>query len=159
MEPCGLILHSTHFWNESGDASTDGSLKTGLRVCPPAKNAPKHCLRSAAGHSLRSSLRARVEEIAALVRDFQSNAAGFLYSPDCMAEREGFEPPVRFPVLQFSRLAPSTTRPPLRLLQFYYRVHFMAEAMPAKPRIANRTFGAGLDCAVMQPRHSLLASV
>src|SRR5208282_5994887 len=31
-----------------------------------------------------------------------------------MAEREGFEPPVRFPVLQFSRLAPSTTRPPLQ---------------------------------------------
>ena len=31
-----------------------------------------------------------------------------------LAEREGFEPSVRFPVLQFSRLAPSTTRPPLR---------------------------------------------
>jgi hypothetical protein len=31
-----------------------------------------------------------------------------------MAEREGFEPPIRFPVFQFSRLAPSTTRPSLR---------------------------------------------
>ena len=37
-----------------------------------------------------------------------------------MAEREGFEPPIRFPVFQFSRLAPSTTRPSLRRLQFYY---------------------------------------
>ena len=35
-----------------------------------------------------------------------------------LAEREGFEPPVRFPVLQFSRLAPSTTRPPLRRYTF-----------------------------------------
>src|SRR5260370_33675374 len=42
-----------------------------------------------------------------------------------MAEREGFEPPVRFPVLQFSRLAPSTPRPPLQLLQFYYSGQFL----------------------------------
>src|SRR5579863_3594706 len=41
-----------------------------------------------------------------------------------LAEREGFEPPVQFPVLQFSRLAPSTTRPPLQLLQFYYSANF-----------------------------------
>ena len=32
----------------------------------------------------------------------------------CVAEREGFEPPIRFPVFQFSRLAPSTARPSLR---------------------------------------------
>ena len=30
-----------------------------------------------------------------------------------VAESEGFEPPIRFPVFQFSRLAPSTTRPTL----------------------------------------------
>ena len=46
--------------------------------------------------------------------DFPGTTSGFLCTPDCVAEREGFEPPVRFPVLQFSRLAPSTTRPPLR---------------------------------------------
>ena len=34
-----------------------------------------------------------------------------------MAEREGFEPPVPFRVRRFSRPEPSTTRPPLRLLQ------------------------------------------
>ena len=38
-----------------------------------------------------------------------------------MAESEGFEPPIRFPVCRFSRPVPSTTRPTLReLLQFYY---------------------------------------
>ncbi len=31
-----------------------------------------------------------------------------------MAEREGFEPSIRFPVYTLSRRAPSTTRPPLR---------------------------------------------
>ena len=31
-----------------------------------------------------------------------------------MAEREGFEPPIRFPVYTLSRRAPSTTRPSLR---------------------------------------------
>ena len=40
--------------------------------------------------------------------------------PKMMAEREGFEPPIPFQVCRFSRPEPSTTRPPLRLLQFYY---------------------------------------
>src|SRR5512146_1491770 len=35
-----------------------------------------------------------------------------------MAERPGFEPGVELPPQQFSRLPPSATRPPLRLLQF-----------------------------------------
>src|SRR5207244_3335623 len=42
----------------------------------------------------------------------------------CMAEREGFEPPIPFQVCRFSRPVPSTTRPPLRLLQFYYSPQF-----------------------------------
>ena len=33
---------------------------------------------------------------------------------DCMAERKGFEPLIRFHVYTLSRRAPSTTRPPLR---------------------------------------------
>src|SRR6266852_7209193 len=44
-----------------------------------------------------------------------------------MAEREGFEPPIPFQVCRFSRPVPSTTRPPLRLLQFYYRRNFNGE--------------------------------
>jgi hypothetical protein len=37
-----------------------------------------------------------------------------------LAEREGFEPPVPFRARRFSRPEPSTTRPPLRLVLFYY---------------------------------------
>ena len=32
---------------------------------------------------------------AAISSDFQKNAAGFLCNPDCVAEREGFEPSVQ----------------------------------------------------------------
>jgi hypothetical protein len=32
-----------------------------------------------------------------------------------LAEREGFEPPLQFPVIQFSRLTQSTTLPSLRI--------------------------------------------
>ncbi len=39
-----------------------------------------------------------------------------------MAEGEGFEPPVRFPVQRFSRPPPSTTRPSLRPSTFYQLV-------------------------------------
>ena len=39
---------------------------------------------------------------------------------ESMAERKGFEPLIPFQVCRFSRPEPSTTRPPLRLLQFYY---------------------------------------
>jgi hypothetical protein len=49
-----------------------------------------------------------------------------------LAEREGFEPSIRFPVFQFSRLAPSTTRPPLRLLQFYYSRQFFRRYTPVE---------------------------
>src|SRR6187401_1324981 len=45
-----------------------------------------------------------------------------------MAEGEGFEPPIRFPVQWFSRPPPSTTRPSLRVcsLSFYRFNHFAA---------------------------------
>ena len=36
-----------------------------------------------------------------------------------MAEGEGFEPSIRFPVYTLSRRAPSTTRPPLQIFRFY----------------------------------------
>src|SRR5438105_9434172 len=42
------------------------------------------------------------------------------FSRSGMAEREGFEPPIPFQVCRFSRPVPSTTRPSLRLLHFYY---------------------------------------
>ena len=42
----------------------------------------------------------------------------FAGASDLMAEREGFEPPVGFPLRRFSRPEPSTTRPPLRYYVF-----------------------------------------
>ena len=61
------------------------------------------------------------------------------------------------PVFKTGAINHSATSP--WLLLFYYRQHFTAAAMPAKRRIANRTRRAGLDCAVVRPRHSLLTSV
>jgi hypothetical protein len=40
--------------------------------------------------------------IAAIFSDSCSNVARFLCNPDCVAEGEGFEPPVPFPVQWFS---------------------------------------------------------
>src|SRR5271157_5953920 len=57
----------------------------------------------------------------------QSNTPSSLCNPDDMAEREGFEPPIPFQVCRFSRPVPSTTRPPLQLLLFYYSVNSMAD--------------------------------
>ena len=61
-----------------------------------------------------------------------------------MAEREGFEPPVQFPVLQFSRLAPSTTRPPLQLPQFYYSDQLLLAFRGTFPLGFNRVHPAKL---------------
>src|SRR6266700_6827165 len=49
-----------------------------------------------------------------------------------MAEREGFEPPIPFQVCRLSRPVPSTTRPPLRLLQFYYSRDEFVLGSPAR---------------------------
>src|SRR5260370_13042492 len=53
-----------------------------------------------------------------------------------MAEREGFEPPIPFRVCRFSRPEPSTTRPPLRLIQFYYSLNFTAGRQARSNRVA-----------------------
>ena len=44
----------------------------------------------------------------------RENGADFLCSTDCVAEGEGFEPPVRFPAQRFSRPPVSTTHTSLR---------------------------------------------
>src|SRR5260370_8949854 len=53
-----------------------------------------------------------------------------------LAEREGFEPPIPFRVCRFSRPEPSTTRPPLRLIQFYYGLNFTAGRQARSNRVA-----------------------
>src|SRR5205814_8099356 len=47
--------------------------------------------------------------------DFHDNAAGFLCNSDCLAEREGFEPPIPVKVCPLSRRIVSTTHAPLRV--------------------------------------------
>ncbi len=56
-----------------------------------------------------------------------------------MAEREGFEPPIPFQVCRFSRPVPSTTRPPLQLLQFYYSRDEFVRGSPATGKQESRT--------------------
>ena len=50
------------------------------------------------------------------------NEASFPYNSFillCLAEREGFEPSIEFPLYTLSKRAPSTTRPSLRLVGFH----------------------------------------
>ena len=75
------------------------------------------CLTPVAGitvRSLRSDLLGRNRENGHYSRIFQEIKARIFCSPDLLAEREGFEPPVPFRARRFSRPEPSTTRPPLR---------------------------------------------
>src|SRR6267143_1355049 len=45
-----------------------------------------------------------------------------------LAESEGFEPSIPVKVCRFSRPVPSTARPTLRLIQFYYTQHIKVDA-------------------------------
>src|ERR1035441_10880509 len=49
---------------------------------------------------------------------------------DCVAEEEGFEPPIPFRVRQFSRLEPSTTRPLFRTLMINHGPSVVADYSP-----------------------------
>ena len=54
-----------------------------------------------------------------------------------MAERAGFEPAVRFPLRQFSKLLLSATQPPLRIVAFYNIYHFYCKSSPFSKKIQN----------------------
>src|SRR5882672_12448750 len=77
-------------------------------------------------HSLRVALsgtlspvrfRGGNRRIAAISRNIGGNAAEFLCNPDCVAEGEGFEPPVPFQVQRFSRPPVSTTHASLHVVR------------------------------------------
>src|SRR6266700_1199040 len=55
-----------------------------------------------------------------------------------LAEREGFEPPIPVKVCRFSRPVPSTARPPLRLLQFYYSPRMLHALYDGGSFVSNR---------------------
>jgi hypothetical protein len=50
------------------------------------------------GHFLRVRFQCKICGIAVIFGDFQRKAAEFLCSSDCLAEGEGFEPPIPFRV-------------------------------------------------------------
>ncbi len=53
---------------------------------------------------------------------FSARLRTFCRKIDGVAEREGFEPSIRFTVYTLSRRAPSTTRPPLLVRRVYWRM-------------------------------------
>jgi hypothetical protein len=74
----------------------------------------KPCLRDSVGQFLRSGVSVRLAELRLFSAILRATYLGFLFNPDCVAEGEGFEPPVPFQVQQFSRLPVSTTHTSLR---------------------------------------------
>jgi hypothetical protein len=66
-----------------------------------------------------------------------------------LAEREGFEPPIPFQVCRFSRPEPSTTRPPLRLLQFYYSSRISDRICVSHPFEFNCLEASVKDCTAV----------
>ena len=93
---------------------------------PSREKGAKACLGSKAGHFLQSGLSATSEELRLFPAIFSIYVAEFLCSPDCMAEGEGFEPPVPFQVQRFSRPPVSTTHTSLRAgLQHFIVFHLL----------------------------------
>ena len=108
--------NSTHFRRPSfviALHSPNGFVETGLRMCSSEKKASKLVYGFCGTLSL-VRFDGETSGIAAICRDFRMNAARFLCVADCVAEGEGFEPPVRFPVQRFSRPPVSTTHTSLR---------------------------------------------
>jgi hypothetical protein len=68
--------------------SPDGVFETGLPMGPPEKRAT-HLARGIKRTLSPVWFDGETCAIAAISSDFQMNAAGFLYNPDCVAEREG----------------------------------------------------------------------
>ena len=86
-------------------------------ACPVQRKTPEN--RAAAFDETRSPVRleGKTYLVAAISSDSWSNTALFLCNPDCVAEGEGFEPPVPFQAQRFSRPPVSTSSriPPLVL--------------------------------------------
>ena len=91
--------------------------ETGLRTCPPEKS--RRVTAFAAEQSVLSSpvCPGRVAKYGHLSQRFRAIGAGFLCTADCVAEGEGFEPPVPFQVQRFSRPPVSTTHTSLQPIE------------------------------------------
>jgi len=75
--------------------SPDALVETGLRTCPPEKNqgvAAFYAEQSVLYSPVRWAI---IAKNGRLSRIFEEMVAEFLCSPDCVAERKGFEPSVQ----------------------------------------------------------------
>jgi len=70
-------------------------LETGLHMYSPEKSRDSDALHCRVVHSLQSGLSRKNREIRHVSRILREIEAGILCSPDCVAEREGFEPSVQ----------------------------------------------------------------
>ncbi len=108
--------------------SPGGVVETGLPMCPPEKwreSLP-------AGFSGTVSpvrFDGKTCAIAAISRDFRSNAAEFLCIPDCVAEREGFEPPIPFRVCRFSSTQKGSDRFGKFFTVFYFSTAYKSDKL------------------------------
>src|ERR1022692_1883527 len=115
-EPQTAGIGKPNYYPQTGlRHSPNGFVETGLRMCSSEKKASKLVYGFCGTLSL-VRFDGETSGIAAICRDFRMNAARFLCVADCVAEGEGFEPPVRFPVQRFSRPPVSTTHTSLRVL-------------------------------------------
>jgi hypothetical protein len=74
--------------------SPDAVFETGLPMCPPERKERKlTCERPRIVSPVR--LESKICRIPAIFSYSAGRAAGFLYCPDCVAERSGFEPSVQ----------------------------------------------------------------
>src|SRR5258708_30572004 len=90
--------------------------------------------------------------ITSLIRHFEDLGDGHTAAPQVMAEREGFEPPIPFQVCRFSRPVPSTTRPALQLLHFYYTRDEFVRGSPARASTNHQQTVAPLPVSLQHPR-------
>jgi hypothetical protein len=91
-----VILTSPHHRFLIALHSPEALIETGLHRCPAEKSRDSDPFADEQSHSLQSGLPVNNREMRALFAYFGAERAGILCSLDCMAEREGFEPAVRF---------------------------------------------------------------
>src|ERR1700683_1163425 len=91
------------------------SAKPDCACALPEKSQHSDRIHCRAGRSLQSGLSVNNCEIRGTFRVFRGEGPrNYSAVKNCMAEGEGFEPPVRFPAQRFSRPPVSTTHTSLR---------------------------------------------
>src|SRR2546425_8595631 len=121
-------------------AFAQSGFRTGLPIWPAEKSSEKGGVTSSAGHSLRSGSEARIAELREIPWISAARRDRLLCCSDCVAERVGFEPTIRFPVYTLSKRAPSATPPSLPSTNFA-----RPEDLPSTGLAALRAYEATSD--------------